>query len=62
VTEPCASCGGTQLAAVLIPGHDEVEAVVCLVCGAVQPALDPGLQGGGGRATEPRSGPYPPWA
>lgn len=40
VTEPCASCGSAQMFAVLIPGHADVEAVVCLACGAVQPASE----------------------
>jgi ribosomal protein L40E len=37
VSDPCVRCGAAALAAVLLPGHTEVEAVVCLRCGAVQP-------------------------
>lgn len=36
VSAPCGSCGERRLVAVLIPGHEDVEAVVCLACGAVQ--------------------------
>jgi transcription elongation factor Elf1 len=41
VIEPCVYCGGRQLVAVLLPGHGDVEAVVCLVCGMPQPAEVP---------------------
>ena len=37
VTEPCGWCGRRQLVAVLLPGHEDVEAVVCLTCGRPQP-------------------------
>ena len=36
MTAPCGSCGQRRLVAVLIPGHEDVEAVICLVCGAAQ--------------------------
>ena len=36
VSTACGSCGARRLVAVLIPGHEDVEAVVCLACGAVQ--------------------------
>lgn len=36
VSDPCAYCGGEQLVAVLLPGHVDVEAVLCLVCGRPQ--------------------------
>lgn len=36
VSPACGSCGQRRLAAVLIPGHEDVEAVVCLSCGSVQ--------------------------
>ena len=32
----CGACGERRLVAVLIPGHEDVEAVVCLACGALQ--------------------------
>jgi uncharacterized Zn finger protein len=35
MSSPCGSCGERRLVAVLIPGHEDVEAVVCLSCGAV---------------------------
>lgn len=35
VSSACGSCGERRLVAVLIPGHEDVEAVVCLACGAV---------------------------
>jgi hypothetical protein len=37
VSDPCVYCGGAQLVAVLLPGHVEVEAVLCLGCGRPQP-------------------------
>ncbi|MGN6502650.1 MAG: hypothetical protein ACTHKX_07075 [Pseudolysinimonas sp.] len=36
MSDPCAYCGGEQLVAVLLPGHVDVEAVLCLVCGRPQ--------------------------
>jgi transcription elongation factor Elf1 len=35
VSSPCGTCGQRRLVAVLIPGHEDVEAVVCLACGAL---------------------------
>ena len=37
MSEPCAYCGAQHLVAVLLPGHDDIEAVVCLACGNPQP-------------------------
>lgn len=37
MNDPCVFCGVPQLVAVLLPGHTDVEAVVCLACGTVQP-------------------------
>lgn len=37
MAEACDRCGATLLVAVFIPGHQHVEAVVCLRCGEVQP-------------------------
>ena len=45
LTEPCASCGSAQLVAVLLPGHVDIEAVVCLTCGAVQLTPEEASQG-----------------
>ncbi len=47
MSDPCVYCGGMQLVAVLLPGHAEVEAVLCLVCGRPQPAevTQPGATG-----------------
>ena len=47
VSDPCVYCGGGQLVAVLLPGHVEVEAVLCLGCGLPQPVevTQPGSAG-----------------
>ena len=41
VSDPCVFCGGGQLVAALLPGHVDVEAVLCLVCGRPQPVEVP---------------------
>lgn len=38
MTEPCAECGAGELVAVMIPGHGEIQAVLCVRCGAFQPS------------------------
>lgn len=43
MTEPCRVCGDTRLVAVLTPGRADVEAIVCLACGAVQPVAEHAL-------------------
>jgi transcription elongation factor Elf1 len=49
VRAPCEHCGATSLVAVLLPGHAEVEAIVCLRCGRAQQGLTarPGPQAAG---------------
>jgi hypothetical protein len=39
VRTPCEHCGATSLVAVRLPGHAEVEAIVCLHCGRAQHGL-----------------------
>jgi hypothetical protein len=41
MTDPCGFCGGRQLVAVLLPGHHDIEALLCLTCGRPQPAPVP---------------------
>ena len=38
MSEACVCCGAAQLVTVRFPGHDDIEAVLCLACSTVQPA------------------------